>query len=302
MLPARRTNWGVTALAGLLLLGCGGAPRSKFPTGDAALERMHATYACSRGIRGEAEVDYFGKEGRVRGSLLYLAVLPDQLRMDVYSPFGVVVSTLTSDGKDFALYDLQHATYLHGPATTCNVARFTQVPVPPFALVELTRGEAPVLVHTPESIRVRWKRRLRGGSYVVHVESKHDAEQDIELMVHPADVDKPWTEQRVTVSSVVVRQGGVTLYAADLRGHTAGRTAAGRADPDGLGEDLLPSGPPCDAPVPDRLRLRVPDTEQELIFDNERIGKDVVHNPPLTGAEFVQAVPGGVKVVYAECQ
>jgi hypothetical protein len=263
---------------------------------------MHATYECSRGIRGEAGVDYFGKEGRVRGNLLYIAVLPDQLRMDVYSPFGVILSTLTSDGKDFALYDLQNATYLQGPASACNVARFTQVPVPPFALVQLLRGESPVLVHTPESIRVVWKRRLKGGFYQLEIQSRHGATQEIRLVPHPDDFDRPWAEQRVTVERVIVRQGGVTLYSAELRGHRPGRTAPPRVDPDGLGADVSPSGPPCEAPIPGRLRLSVPDTQQQLVFDNQKIGSEVVHNPPLPGGDFQQPVPDGVKVVYAACQ
>jgi hypothetical protein len=300
-----RRHWqqgGAALLAALLGFGCGKAPASRFPTGDAALERMHATYACSRGLKGEAGIDYFGKEGRVRGSLLYIAVLPEQLRMDVYSPFGVIVSTLTSDGERFALYDLQNATYLQGPASTCNVARFTQVPVPPFAMVQLLRGESPVLVHTPETVQIRWRRRLKGGYYQVVIKSQHDAEQEIRLVPHPDDFDLPWAEQRVKVERVVVRQDGVTLYSAELRGHRPGRTAPPFEDPDGLGADILPSGPPCDAPIPDRLRFRVPENDQEVIFDNERIGKDVVHNPPLRGTEFEQPIPDGVKVVYAACQ
>ena len=56
----------VVALCG----ACHGAPPSQFPTGQAALDRMHATLACSRGIQGEAELDYFGEEGRVTGSVL----------------------------------------------------------------------------------------------------------------------------------------------------------------------------------------------------------------------------------------
>ncbi len=263
---------------------------------------MHATYECSRGIRGEAEVDYFGKEGRVRGNLLYIAVLPEQLRMDVYSPFGVIVSTLTSDGEDFALYDLQNATYLQGPASACNVARFTQVPVPPFALVQLFRGESPVLVHTPEAVSIAWKRRLNGGFYEVRIQSKHGAEQEIRLVPHPDDFGKTWAEQRVMVQRVVVRQDGVTLYSAELRGHRSGRTADPFEDPDGIDPDIPPSGPPCGAPVPDRLRLAVPDTKQELIFDNEKIGDEVVYNPPLRGNDFRQPIPDGVQVVYAACQ
>ncbi len=292
----------VCVAGALASFGCGRAPESRFPTGDDALERMHETYACSRGIRGEAGVDYFGKEGRVRGNLLYIAVLPEQLRMDVYSPFGVIISTLTSDGKDFALYDLPNATYLQGPATACNVARFTQVPVPPFALVQLFRGESPVLVHEPEAVSLAWKRRLGGSFYQLEIQSRHGATQEIRLVPHPDDFDKPWSEQRVQVQSVVVRQQGTTLYSAELRGHRPGRTADPFEDPDGIDPDIQPSGPPCSAPIPDRLRLYVPNTKQELIFDNRPVGDEVVHNPPLRGNDFQQPIPDGVRVVYADCQ
>lgn len=264
---------------------------------------MHQTYRCSRGLKGEAELDYFGPEGRVRGNLLYIAVLPEKLRFDVYSPFGVILSTLTADGKDFALYDLEHKSFARGPAKTCNVARFTQVPIPPFALVQLLRGEAPVVVHEPTSVSIRRKRPLlhRRGAYVVRIASNHEVVQEIELWPHPDDFEKPWSQQRVRVARVRVEQAGVVLYEAEMRGHRLGRTAEGLKDPDGLGEDLRPSGPPCAAEIPDRVHLRVPGTAQELILDNARIGRDVVHNPPLPSGTFDQDPPAGVEVTYADC-
>jgi hypothetical protein len=294
------------AAALLLVAGAGGcarAPASRFPTADDALERMHDTYACSRGIEGEADIDYFGSEGRVRAGVYYLAVLPAELRFDVVSPFGVVLATLTADGTDFSLYDVSQGVILRGPATTCNVARFTRVPVPPFALVQLLRGEAPVLVHRPESVRIRWRRPLGGaGYYDVRVQSEHDAEQEIHLRPLAADLAKPWQQQRVEVTEVVVRQAGAVLYSAELRGHRPGRTAPARVDPDGLGPDLPPNGPPCAAPVPGRLRLYVPDADQELIVANEGIGTEVLYNPPYVAGAFVQEPRTDVRTVYATCE
>ena len=81
---------------------------------------------------------------------------PDSVRFDVFSPFGVTLSTLTADGRDFALFDMKEKSFLRGPANTCNVARSTQVPVPPFALVQLLRGEAPVLVHEASQASIAW--------------------------------------------------------------------------------------------------------------------------------------------------
>ncbi len=301
-----RPGLGLLALgagACLAALGCGRTPPSRFPTADDALERMHATYACSRGIEGEAAVDYSGPSGRVRGGIFYLAVLPEQLRFDVISPFGVVLATLTADGRDFSLFDVAEGVVLRGPATACNVARFTQVPVPPFALVQLLRGEAPVLVHRPESVRIRWRQPLgKPGAYQVRIASEHDAEQEIWLRPLAEDLERPWSEQRVQVQKVVVRQRGVVLYSAEMRGHRAGRTAAPRVDPDGLLPDRAPSGPPCAAPVPGRLRLFVPDSGQELIVANGRIGTEVVHNPPYDPGAFVQEERTDVKTVYATCE
>lgn len=281
------------ALVALALSGCARPPPpSQFPTADAALARMRATYACSRGVQGEAKLDLFNKQGRVRGNVLYLAMLPEKLRFDVYSPFGVTLSTLTSDGHDFALFDLKNKQFLYGPANTCNVERFTQVPVPPFALVELLRGEAPVLVHQASQASIAWD-----DPYTIRIQSKHQATEEIQLEPVPADWNLPWQKQRVRVLEVDVSQQGIELYRAQMEDHAPAHTAKSRVDPEHLTPDVPPSGPTCSAAIPRRLRLEVPGTEQDLIL----INKDVVHNPPIIQGAFRQKAPGGVEVRYASC-
>lgn len=280
------------------LPGCAGGPPSRFPSGDAALARMHATYECSRGVAADAKIDYFEDNRRVRGSVLYKATLPDQLRFDVFSPFGITVLTLTSDGRRFSLYDLAHKQFLSGAARACNVRRFTRVPVPPFALVQLLRGEAPVLVHAPDSARVEWKSGLFTSSrYVVTVPGKGGTEQEIELAPLAADWSRPWSDQRVRVTRVTVRQGGDVLYAATLDDHQPTHTAKAQEDPDGVEPDVAPSGPPCSAEVPRALRVEVPWSEQDLVLK----AKEVEHNPPLSDGVYTQPVPGGVTVGTAQC-
>lgn len=281
------------ALAGALL-GCSRSPPpSQFPNAHEALECMHATYACSRGVQGEAKLDYFGERGRVRGNVMYMTMLPEELRFDVFSPFGVTLSTLTADGRDFALYDLKEKTFLRGPANTCNVARFTQVPVPPFALSQLLRGEAPVLVHEPAAASLGWE----GGEYVLKITSKHSATQEIHLEPHPGDWAEPWQKQRVRVLEVHVAQHGMDLYRAYLADHEAVKTAPPRKDPEGLEPTIQPSGPACGAEVPKRLRLVTPDTDQELVLRN----KEVMHNPPIPEGVFRQVPPRGVRVRHSAC-
>jgi hypothetical protein len=299
--PASGPRLQAALALGLMLpaAGCASAPPSRFPDAASVLERMHQSYACSRGVRAEAKLDYFGDEGRARGNVMYQAALPDSLRFDVYSPFGVTLATLTSDGKDFALYDFREKSFLHGPANTCNVARFTRVPVPPHALAQLLRGEAPVLVHEPAQANLSWSSGLfSAGRYVVEIRSKYQARERIELVPRPSDWERPWQQQRLRVLKVAIEQQGAELYSAELRDHRRVFTAAPQVDPDGIEPTLQPSGPSCDAEVPGRIRLEVPDTGQDLILSNDRVR----HNPPLDENAFRQTPPSGVRVRFAACK
>jgi hypothetical protein len=254
---------------------------------------MRATTSCSRALTSDAKLDYFGEGGRLRGSLLYVVAVPDKLRLDIVSPFGATVSTLTSDGREFALFDMRQKQFLRGPANACNLARFTHVPVPPSALVQLLRGEAPVLVHSPASASIAWE----SGEYVVRIQSTRAASEEIHLRPLAQDYALPYTTQRVRVTEVRVMQQGVDLYRALLVGHRPAKMSSPRLDPDGLDPPTPVSGPNCQAEVPGRLRLQVPDGDQDVILENV----DVSHNPPLSPEVFQQSPPGGVDVRYSPC-
>jgi hypothetical protein len=278
----------------LALAGCSRTPpASQFPDAQAALDRMRGTYACSRGQRGEAKLDYFGSAGRVRGDLWYLTSLPDKIRFDVVSPFGATISTLTSDGERFALFDLRQKTFMRGAANACNLSRFTNVPLPPHALVQLLRGEAPLLVHEPGTARIAWE----GGHYLVRIESRHSARQTIELLPLEADWNRPFAEQRLLVTGVSVEQLDVPLYKVALFDHRTARTAPAQKDPDGIDPPILPSGPACDAPVPTRIQFEVPEGDHDLRLRNQ----EVFHNPPLSSGAFEQELPRGVASITSPC-
>jgi hypothetical protein len=283
----------------LAALGCGAAPQSQIPSAAEAIDRMRKTYSCSRGLQGEASLDYFDEQGRVTGGVLYYAMLPERLRFDVVSPFGVTISTLTSNGEDFALYDLQNKAFLYGPANTCNVSRFTQVPLPPFVLAQLLRGEAPVLVHDPAQTTLEWESGLfSGGHYVLSVRSKHEAFEEIRLAPAPRDFNLPWQSQRMRVTSVRVEQRGVTLYDATLKDHRVVRTKAALPDPDGLAPPLSPSGPACSAEVPRSVRIEVPPSGRDLVFKNS----EQWHNPPVPPGVFEQRCPPGMHCRFSTCE
>jgi hypothetical protein len=269
-------------------------PVSRFPTADAAIGRMRSTYACSRGLVGESKVDYFLEHRRVRGGMLFVTSRPERLRFDVVSPFGITLSTLTSDGREFALLDMTNKQFVMGPATECNVARFLRVPVPPFALVALLAGEAPVLVHEASAAQLSWD----SGSYLLQIDSRYGANERIRLEPTPSDWDKPWGEQRIRVTEVTVAQQGIELYRAELDDFRATNTAPPRQDPDGIDPDVPPSGPECRAEVPRHVHIVSDASAQDVLI----VHKDVSHNPPLTEGLFRQAPPNGVKVHTSMCR
>jgi hypothetical protein len=289
-----RAHWLALSLS-LAGAGCArSAPPSRFPDAASLLARLHEEQACSRGLSGEGKLDYFGKEGRVRGSVLFLASSPDSVRLDVVSPFGATISTLTSNGKDFSLYDLRQKVFLHGPANACNLGRFTHVPMPPHALVSLLRGEPPLLTYAPPDASLSWE----GGRYVVRIRSKYEATEEIAISPADADYDKPYSQQRLSLSSVEVKQQQYVLYRAELEQHDPASTAPPRSDPDGIDPDVPPSGPECRASLPRRLHLEVPAEEQDLVLSIS----EIAHNPPLKGRPFEQSPPRGVVVRSSPCQ
>lgn len=288
----------VTLVAVWLCTGCcwGGtcAPPSQPPTPRAALERMREEHACSRALRGESRFDSFDEEGRVRAKTLFLTAHPDKIRFEILSPLGTSVATLAADGERFTLLDQEQAQFFMGPANQCNVERFIKVPIPPEALVQLLSGEAPILVHEPSAATMTFE----GGSYVIHIDSVHDAHQTIALEPAEEDWHRPWSEQRLRVREVAVQQRGVELYRVELKDYRRVRTAPPLRDPDGLSAALPPSGPACEAEVPTKVRFVVPIAERDVVFEHQK----VEHNPPFTAGAFQQPIPQGVRVQVSECR
>jgi len=290
---ALSTLVGVAAVA---CTACGAAPpKSQFPSADDALARMKATYACVNGVQGQAKIDHLSKQGRVRGDIYILAQNPDRVRFEVVSPFGPTLFLLTSDGKEFQLLDVKNKQFLYGPPSACNLARMTQVPVPGHALVSLLRGEAPVLVHKPEQARISWDGK--GGFYRLLVDSNHGALEEIFLEVHDKDFDKPWSEQRVRVRDVRIAQMGVDLYHAELSNHEPLKTSPPREDADGIEDPIPPTGGPCDAELPRSIHMKVPGSDNDVIFQY----KEGTWNPPVIAGAFTQNESGGVTKGYVDC-
>jgi hypothetical protein len=285
-------------LALTALASCGvRPPESKVPSGRAAIDRVHATQDCGIGVHATAKIDHFGKGGRIRTDLLAFAVWPDRIRMDVVSPFGVTLATLTSDGQRFSLYDLRERRFLTGPPKACNIARLTTIPMPGHVLVSLLRGEVPVLKHAPSDESVTWD---SGGYYVVTIKGTNAAEQRIKLAPHPSDMALPWEKQRFRLLDVVVKQADVVLFHVELGDHKPAPMDQPIVDPDGLDAPIPTSGPACTAELPRRIHMEVPGGDADVIFRYEK----VTWNPPLPEGVFTQQIPAGagVEVGRVNCE
>ncbi|HEX2731646.1 MAG TPA: lipoprotein insertase outer membrane protein LolB [Polyangiaceae bacterium] len=269
------------------------APASQFPSAEPALEQLRAQHSCSRALRGEAKIDSFSPQGRLKVGALFMLEHPQSLRLDLLSPLGGTLGTLTSDGARFALLDQKERRFYVGSANQCNIERFLQVPVPPAALAQLMAGEAPVLVHEPNAATIAWS----DGHYRIEIDSRHGAHETIELEPHASDFAKPYAEQRLRVIRVRVEQQGVTLYEAELAGYHSGAMATSRIDPFGLDPQVDPSGPVCHVEVPSRIRFNVPVSERDVVFESTALE----HNPPLLPESFTQSPPAGVAIKAAPC-
>jgi hypothetical protein len=290
-----RATVGRFALASLVALpGCfAHPPASQLPSAAAALERLRETGRCGTGVQASAKVDEFGKQGRIRLDLLMFATAPANLRMDVVSPFGVTLATLTSDGSRFALADLRDKRFYVGPASACNIARFTTVAVPGYVLVDLLRGQAPVLKRASEPT-ITWS---GSGYYVVRIASTREASEELHLVPHPDDFGKPWSLQRLRLLEVKVEQYGDLLYHAELADHRPTTTAPARVDPDGVEPPIPPSGPPCDAEIPRSIHVEMPSERADVLFRYDK----VQWNPPLPEGTFTQPPSNAMPTVPVTC-
>ncbi|NUP05662.1 MAG: hypothetical protein HOW73_06335 [Polyangiaceae bacterium] len=294
---ARRGSCASAAVVAVLAAACGGPPpASQFPSADDALNRLYKSYECAYGVRGTAKIDLVTKKGRVKTDVDLTAVSPESVRFDVVTP-GIMslLYTLTSDGKTFKFNDQEQKVFYVGPAKQCNLARFTRVEVPPHALVSVARGLPPVLVHDAGQTTIQWD----DDHYVVRVDSKHQAKQEIHLEVHPDDFDKKWSEQRLRLRRVRVEQGGNDLYDVELDDHKPRKTSAPIVDEDGIDPDVPPSGPECNAELPHTIRFVVKETKDDVLWNYK---DDVFWNPPLLEGTFDQKKPGGMVEQFSDCQ
>jgi len=290
-----RTSPKVALPVALLAAACVSVPPppSLLPDAASAIQRLRATGECEVALKAKAKIDHFSTQGRVRGDLYMFAAVPARLRLDAISPFGVALATLTSDGANFALADLRDKRFYVGPASACNIARLTTVPLPGHVLVDLLRGQAPVVKRTGEGT-ILWSTK---GYYVVTLSGTRGATERLHVAPRPEDRDKPWDAQRMRLLDVDVWQKGELLYHAELADHAPAPMSGPLVDATGLDPTLPPSGATCEAEVPRRIHVEVPNLGEDVVFRYD----EIAWNPPMPDGTFVQAPREGLRTVAVTC-
>lgn len=294
--PKLRLMARLLLLTALFATGCAAVapPPSRMPDAASAIARLRATGECEVALKAKAKIDHFSDHGRIRGDIYMFAAVPARLRIDAISPFGVALATLTSDGTSFALADLRAKRFYVGPASACNIARLTTVPLPGHVLVDLLRGQAPVLRHDAVGT-VSWS---PNGYYVITIQGTRDSSEELHLVPRPEDHDKPWDQQHLRLLDVLVWQKGVLLYHATLGDHHVVPMSTPLVDSTGLEATIPTSGPTCEAEAPRRIHVEVPALGEDVIFRYD----EITWNPPLPDGTFVQAPRDGLPTTPVTCE
>ncbi|HXS19285.1 MAG TPA: hypothetical protein VN764_18940, partial [Polyangiaceae bacterium] len=258
--------------------------------------------ACSRAVQGEGRLEVAGPFAGYRGKLMFKAEAPAQLRFDLYSELGVTLATLVAQKSALRFFDLSANTLVSGEPSACNVAQFTQVAVPPLALVELLRGRPPVLRHEPSAAKLAWKNTLFGpGHYEITLAGDHLSKEEVWVSIPEQDWGLPLAEQRTFVTRVQVWQDGSTLYSVELSDYQRAHRASLEPTQDerdmGITE-LEATGPVCESELPRRLAFDVGHVGHELRIQ----AREVAHNPPRVEGAYELQAPRGVRVVSSACK
>ena len=113
----------------------------------------HATRQSGwQSIKAEARVTQWGRNGRIRGTVLMFLEQPDRVRFDVMTQVGPA-AVLTSDGESFQLSDLREGVFLHGPTCPENIARLLGISVDAKNVVRLLTGDTPKIDLNTRCIR-----------------------------------------------------------------------------------------------------------------------------------------------------
>ncbi len=102
-------TYSIVFIAAVFLTACGPVhrPVDGFVRGDDLVTTMVARRGDIHSFRISGVVDQYGEGPRVQGKIFLFASFPENLRVDLLSPFGNPLSVLTVNDGRFAMSDLR---------------------------------------------------------------------------------------------------------------------------------------------------------------------------------------------------
>jgi hypothetical protein len=276
-----------------LSAGCAAVPRPKSapPSADHALASLRHDHGCGAASRAEATLTLVSPTTSFRGEANLLAAHAARLRLEVQTTFGVALLQLAADEAMYAV-DPRNRVFSEGPNDACTLQAWLGLPIPPALLVTVLRGTVPVIEH--DRSQLEWD---GDGAWVLTFEGQGLAET-VELTVPTSLREAAWDEQRLELRAAEVRFGRRVLWRLETDKHAPAPLAPPLVDPDGLDEPVPPSGPSCDATLPRRVVLTLPERNASLRLDL----RAVAWNPPLSPTSFGMSVPEGFRRERLRCE
>ncbi len=280
------------ALLSAALLGCAAvpAPKSAPPSAEAAIAALRFDRACGAATRAGATLTLVSPTASFRGDASLLVAHPRNLRLEVQSSFGLALLQLAA-GETMAAVDPRNRVFSLGPNDACTLQAWLGLPVPPDLLVAILRGSVPVIVHEGSSFawdgEGAWVLTFEGGGLV----------ETVRLAVAEGRLAAEWADQAFEVREAEVRLGGRVLWRLEADKHARAPLAPPLVDPDGLDEPVPPSGPACNATLPRRVVLTLPERSASLRLDL----RELTWNPPLQAGAFAMLPPDGFRREVLRC-
>ena len=96
-----------------------------------------------RSIKGLAQVDYTGPDGKYGFQEAVLVQRPDRLRLETLSFLGAIL-IVTANSKELVGYHPREGVFVRGDRTKANLSRYTQIPLDLEEITMLLIGLPPV--------------------------------------------------------------------------------------------------------------------------------------------------------------
>ncbi|MCA9564694.1 MAG: DUF4292 domain-containing protein [Myxococcales bacterium] len=156
---------------------CGGvaAPSDEVTDPEVLLERIEARGDQIHSARLRVVSEYY--DGELRGANFRQVVLvrePQDIHVQILSPFGQSLQTLHCNGERLSLYDLEQQIYYFGDATPQNLSRLLPFYMTPADVVRVLTGGPPLEQFGEDTSAYELSWDTEAGLYQLTVPLRHE--------------------------------------------------------------------------------------------------------------------------------